>query len=377
MADVKLVNVVKRFGKTIAVNNVSLDIADKEFFVLLGPSGCGKTTTLRIVAGLEFPDEGKVYIGGRDVTYLDPVDRDVAMVFQNYALYPNMTVYENIAFPLKIRRRKLKISDDEIRERVMEVAKLLQIENLLNRKPKELSGGQQQRVALARALVRRPKVWLMDEPLSNLDALLRIAMRAELKRLEKELGVTTIYVTHDQAEAMSMADRIAVMNQGRVVQIGTPEEIYYKPNHIFVAGFIGNPPANIIECTLQVENDEVELDCPGYKGTLKDEHLAEAARKEGVRKVYLAMRPEHIMIGKEPSSEAFKGRVYVVEPLGSEKIVNVALEKDVIVKVKITDVEGASTLSLSRGEEVYLKPNWRFVSVFNGETGKVLARRIE
>lgn len=377
VADVKLVNVVKRFGRTVAVNNVNLDIRDKEFFALLGPSGCGKTTTLRIVAGLEFPDEGKVYIGGKDVTYLDPGDRDVAMVFQNYALYPHMTVYDNIAFPIKIRKHKLKISDAEIRDRVMEVAKLLQIENLLDRKPKQLSGGQQQRVALARALVRRPKVWLMDEPLSNLDALVRVTLRAELKRLVKELGITTIYVTHDQAEAMSMADRIAVMNQGRIIQVGTPEEVYYKPNHIFIAGFVGNPPANIIECSVHVENDLVALECPGYRGVMKDEHLAESVRKERVSKVYLAVRPEHITISREPLSDAFKGKVYVVEPLGGEKIVNIALENDVRIKVKIAGMEETGAIRLSEGDEVYLKLNWRFVSIFNSETGRALARRVD
>ncbi|MCC6041896.1 MAG: ABC transporter ATP-binding protein, partial [Desulfurococcaceae archaeon] len=216
MARVELRDVVKRFGKVVAVDHVSLKIDHGEFFTLLGPSGCGKTTTLRIIAGLEFPDEGDVLIDDKVVTNLHPKDRDVAMVFQNYALYPHMTVYENIAFPLEVRKKKLGLTNDEIRRRVIEVAKLLGIEDLLDRYPSQLSGGQQQRVALARAIIRKPKVWLLDEPLSNLDAKLRVLMRAELKKLQRQLGITTIYVTHDQVEAMSMSDRIAVMNKGRV-----------------------------------------------------------------------------------------------------------------------------------------------------------------
>jgi multiple sugar transport system ATP-binding protein len=235
MAKVKLVNVVKKFGKVVAVDHVSFDVRDGEFFALLGPSGCGKTTTLRLIAGLEAPDEGEIWIDDKLVNDLPPKDRDVAMVFQNYALYPHMTVFDNIAFPLMVRKREVGLTNEEIRRRVMEIAKLLQIDHLLNRKPSQLSGGEQQRVALARTLVRRPKVWLLDEPMSNLDAKLRVTMRGELKKLQKELGVTTIYVTHDQVEAMSMADRIAVMNKGRILQIGTPDELFWRPADAFVA----------------------------------------------------------------------------------------------------------------------------------------------
>ncbi|NPA05289.1 MAG: ABC transporter ATP-binding protein [Crenarchaeota archaeon] len=367
MADVRLENVVKRFGKVVAVDHVNLHVKDGEFFILLGPSGCGKTTTLRIIAGLEYPDEGRVYIGGKDVTDLEPMDRDVAMVFQNYALYPHMTVYENIAFPLKIRRKKLGLTKEEIDERVHEVAKMLHIEELLDRKPGQLSGGQQQRVALARALVRRPKVWLMDEPLSNLDALLRVVMRAELKKLQKQLGITTIYVTHDQAEAMSMADRIAVMNKGRIMQVGTPHEVYYKPAHVFVATFIGNPPANILECRVTQDGDKIILECPGHREEIRDPELADAVRRAGVREIYLGMRPEHIKILKHPEPGTFKGKVYVVEPLGSEQIVDVTID-GTVVKVK-----APPTLSLQPGETVYLKPeDWKKVMVFDKKTGKAL-----
>lgn len=241
MARVKLEKVVKRYGRVVAVDHVDLNIVDGEFFSLLGPSGCGKTTTLRLIAGLEFPDEGFIYIDDKVVNNVHPKDRDVAMVFQNYALYPHMTVFENIAFPLESRRKALGLSKEEIRKRVLETARFLGIEELLERYPSQLSGGQQQRVALARALVRKPKVWLLDEPLSNLDAKLRVLMRGELKRLQKQLGITTIYVTHDQVEAMSMADRIAVMNKGRVAQVGSPDELYARPADTFVATFIGSP----------------------------------------------------------------------------------------------------------------------------------------
>ncbi|RLE52516.1 MAG: glycerol-3-phosphate ABC transporter ATP-binding protein, partial [Candidatus Methanomethylicota archaeon] len=240
MVKIHLEHVTKVFGEVVAVDDVTLTIREKEFMVLLGPSGCGKTTTLRIIAGLEEPTKGEVYIDDQPVTYLPPKDRDIAMVFQNYALYPHMKVYDNIAFPLKLR----KYPKEEIDKMVKEVAEMLHIEDLLDRMPKQLSGGEQQRVALARALIRRPKAFLLDEPLSNLDAKLRVVMRAELKRLQKELGVTTVYVTHDQAEAMTMADRIAVMKDGKVLQVGSPADVFNKPVNLFVAGFIGSPPMN-------------------------------------------------------------------------------------------------------------------------------------
>ena len=242
MAEIKLQNIGKRWGDFIGVNNVDLTIADKEFLVLLGPSGCGKTTTMRMVAGLESVSEGQIIIDGVVVNDLDPKDRDVAMVFQSYALYPNMNVYENIQFPLKVR----KVPKSQHHERVMKAAAMVELEDFLHRKPAELSGGQRQRVALARAIVRKPKVFLMDEPLSNLDAKLRVSTRAQIKNLSHELQVTTIYVTHDQIEAMTLADRVVVMNKGVVQQVGTPTDIYDNPANTFVASFIGVPAMNLV-----------------------------------------------------------------------------------------------------------------------------------
>ncbi len=367
MAKVRLENIVKRFGNVVAVNNINLEIRDKEFVVLLGPSGCGKTTTLRIIAGLEYPDEGRVYIDDRDVTDLEPKDRDIAMVFQNYALYPHMTVFDNIAFPLMIKRKKLGLTKEDIRKKVYEIAKLLKIEDLLKRKPGQLSGGQQQRVALARALIRRPKVWLMDEPLSNLDALLRLEMRAELKRLQKRLGITTVYVTHDQAEALSMADRIAVMNKGRIVQVGTPEEIYLKPKHVFVGTFIGSPPMNIVKCVVMVENNKYYLDCPGFRREIP-KTLTKIVREN--MKIILGIRPEFVEVSKKPLPDSIKAKILVVEPQGSEAILNLDINpegEETLIKVKTRVTE-----RFSSGEIIYLKPDWTRIAIFDYETGKAL-----
>ncbi len=367
MARVALKNIVKRFGKVVAVNNVSLDIKDKEFVVLLGPSGCGKTTTLRIIAGLEYPDEGRVYIDDRDVTDLEPKDRDVAMVFQNYALYPHMSVFDNIAFPLMIRRKKLGLTKEEIRRKVLEVARLLKIEELLNRKPGQLSGGQQQRVALARTIIRRPKVWLMDEPLSNLDALLRLEMRAELKRLQRGLGITTIYVTHDQAEALSMADRIAVMNKGRVIQVGPPDEVYLKPRHVFVGTFIGSPPMNVVECVLKKGDGVINLDCPGFTKTLPAS-LINIERDE--QDVLLGIRPEFVEVYRERAPDTIEAKILVVEPQGSEVILNVNINpggEETLMKVK-TRYTGKYNI----GDIIYLKPDWSRIAIFDSKTGKAL-----
>jgi multiple sugar transport system ATP-binding protein len=242
MADIRLVNLSKRWGPVTGVRTMSLDISDGEFLVLLGPSGCGKTTTMRMIAGLEDASDGEIRIGDRLVNDLDPKDRDIAMVFQSYGLYPTMTVYENIRFPLKVR----KVPEADHHDRVMRAARTVELEDLLDRKPAALSGGQRQRVALARAIVRKPKVFLMDEPLSNLDAKLRVSTRAQIKNLHYELKTTTIYVTHDQIEAMTLADRVVVMNKGEVQQVGTPIEIYDRPANTFVASFIGNPAMNLL-----------------------------------------------------------------------------------------------------------------------------------
>ncbi|NKX43720.1 ABC transporter ATP-binding protein [Roseicyclus persicicus] len=243
MAEIQLRNLSKRWGSFVGVDNFDLTIADREFLVLLGPSGCGKTTTMRMIAGLEQATGGDILIGGKRVNDLDPKDRDVAMVFQSYALYPNLDVYENIRFPLKVRR----IDPATHRDRVMRAAEMVELTDFLHRRPAELSGGQRQRVALARAIVRQPNVFLMDEPLSNLDAKLRVSTRAQIKNLSHELKVTTIYVTHDQIEAMTLADRVVVMNKGVVQQVGTPTDIYDRPANVFVAGFIGSPAMNLME----------------------------------------------------------------------------------------------------------------------------------
>ena len=363
-AFLKLDRVTKRFRNVVAVDKVSLDVGKGELLVLLGPSGCGKTTTLRIIAGLETPDEGRVYIDGVDVTDMEPGDRDVSMVFQDYALYPHMSVFDNIAFPLTVRRGKLRLSRRDIEERVLKVAKMLRIEELLDRKPPQLSGGQQQRVALARALVREPKVWLMDEPLSNLDALVRMQVRAELKRLQKDLGITTVYVTHDQIEALTLADRIAVMNKGRILQVGSPKDVYENPEHVFVATFIGAPPMNILEC----EATKEIIECPGFSKPL-------SPSTRGLQgKLYVGIRPEHIeivSISEITREDVVEARVYVVEPLGSEYIVNVVLGGE-IVKVRTS-----RELLLSPGDTVYLKINWSKASVFDFESGRSLGKLLK
>lgn len=312
MVEVRLENVCKSFGKVVAVDDLNLTIEDQEFLVLLGPSGCGKTTTLRLIAGLEKPDAGKIFIGNKLANDLSPKTRNVAMVFQNYALYPYMKVADNIAFPLKVRH----IPNEQIAESVRRIATLLGIGNLLDRKPRQLSGGQQQRVALARALVREPQLFLMDEPLSNLDAKLRVQMRTELKRLHHELNVTTIYVTHDQEEAMTLADRIAIMDKGLLQQLGSPFDVYDRPANLFVAGFIGSPAMNTIE------GDLVEKDGDYFAnfGIYSLRVLSEVAKTVSSKELVLGIRPEHILLDEEKTPRSIAAKVDVFEPLGHEAI---------------------------------------------------------
>jgi len=291
---VELRGLTKAYDGTLAVKGLDLEIKDKEFVVLLGPSGCGKTTTLRCIAGLESPDDGEIYIGDRLVNDLDPKDRNIAMVFQNYALYPHMTVYKNLAFPLENRR----IPAAEVDRRVQRTAKLLQIERLLGRKPAQLSGGQQQRVAVGRAIVREPQAFLMDEPLSNLDAKLRVHMRAELKRLQKDIGVTTIYVTHDQVEAMTMADRVAILNGGLLQQFGPPTEIFRSPANQFVGGFIGNPPMNFVEGSLGPKGT---FDAGVFQYLLTDD-LAAIAGRASSDALVLGIRPQDVQVSLQSSN---------------------------------------------------------------------------
>lgn len=355
-------NLVKRYGEVLAVNRVSFDVLDGEFMILLGPSGSGKTTILRCIAGLERPTEGEIYLDGELINDVPPKDRDMAMVFQSYALYPHMKVYDNIAFPLKLR----KVGKREIDKRVREVAEMLRIGHLLDRKPNQLSGGEQQRVALARAIVRRPKVFLMDEPLSNLDAKLRVYMRAELKKLQEELKVTTVYVTHDQVEAMTMADKIIVLNRGEVQQIGRPHDLYYKPSNLFVAGFIGSPPMNFFQCIVKVVEDNVYLESPHFKlripGDLGLKIVEEATSDE----VILGVRPEHLGIGREAGENAIKASVFVVEPLGGETIIDFKVGDD-IYKLKYP-----GEINLKTGDIIYVKPDISKIYIFDKKTERAI-----
>ncbi len=307
MASITLKGLYKNFGKVEVLKDLNLEIKDGEFVALLGPSGCGKTTTLLSIAGIYRPTKGEIWFGDKLVNDVLPKDRNIGMVFQSYALYPYMTVLENIIFPLKLQK---KYSFEEMKERALRVARLVQIEEYMDRKPGQLSGGQQQRVALCRALIKEPDVLLLDEPLSNLDAKLRINMRGELKRLQKDLGITTILVTHDQVEAMTMADRVAVMNKGVLRQYSTPDELYNRPKDTFVAGFIGSPPMNFLDTSLTnngiIVLDNYEIPLPHKLLTLID----------GQRELVAGIRPEDIHIG----GEGIEVDIYVIEPLGKESL---------------------------------------------------------
>jgi len=309
MAEISLRGVTKAWGSVIGVDKVDLVVRDKEFMVFLGPSGCGKTTTMRMVAGLEEPTGGEILIDGEQMNNVDPRDRDVAMVFQSYALYPNMSIYENIRFPLRMRNVPKADQDGLVRK----AAAMVELGDLLERKPKALSGGQRQRAALARAIVRQPRVFLMDEPLSNLDAKLRLTMRVQLKHIQRQLQTTTIYVTHDQVEATTLADRIVVMNGGRIQQIGTPDEIYNSPNNVFVAGFIGTPPMNLMEG--RVQNGRFvapSIDLPLSAATLA---------KTLPERIILGVRPEDADIAAATEPAQIKSTVFAVEPMGDHTLV--------------------------------------------------------
>jgi len=320
MAEVALRRVVKRFDDVEAVRSIDLDISNNEFVVLVGPSGCGKSTTLRMIAGLEEVTAGEIFIGGDLVNDLPPKDRDVAMVFQNYALYPHMTAFENMSFGLRLR----KFAKSEIRQRVEHAARILDISDLLDRRPKALSGGQRQRVAMGRAIVRNPKVFLFDEPLSNLDAKLRVQMRTEIKRVHQKVKTTTVYVTHDQVEAMTLADRVVVMNRGVIEQIGTPQDLYHHPKTRFVAGFIGSPAMNFLPCTLEQGasglrvriSDTIDLPVP--------EARAARYRPAVGRDLMFGLRPEHLTDSRRsdrPAGAEVTVTLDVVEPMGMETMV--------------------------------------------------------
>ena len=345
MADAKLTNVRKTFndGQVVAVDGIDLHISDDELLVLVGPSGCGKSTTMRCIAGLETPDGGTIEFGGYEVTTLPPKDREVSMVFQNYALYPSMTVYENMAFGLKMRGADRETIDEQVRW----AANTMEIGDLLDRYPNQLSGGQQQRVALGRAIVRDPALFLLDEPLSNLDAKLRAVMRTEIQELQQELGVATVFVTHDQEEAMTMGDRIAVMNAGRIEQVDAPETIYHDPNSLFVADFIGSPAINFFECTFdgtRLDHEAFGSDLPASVADPLDERL------DG-RDVVLGVRPEDLAV-TDVGDGLFDIQVKVIEPMGDRKI----LYMDVAGR-RIEAVVASNT-GVTEGDRVGVTFNW-------------------
>jgi multiple sugar transport system ATP-binding protein len=346
MAQVTLESVWKQFDAVVAVRDVSLTINDKEFVVLVGPSGCGKSTTLRMVAGLEEISKGTIKIGDRVVNDVPPKDRDIAMVFQNYALYPHMSVYDNMAFGLKLR----KFPKAEIDQRVRDAAEILGIQELLQRKPRALSGGQRQRVAVGRAIVRKPQVFLFDEPLSNLDAKLRVAMRAELKKLHDRLQATVIYVTHDQVEAMTMGDRIVIMKDGLIHQVGAPLEVYAQPQNQFVAGFIGSPAMNFIPCTVAEKGGQLCFTGPGF-GIPVPSAKAKALAAYKDKTVTMGVRPEdmHESTPQDAAAACFDVHVEVVEPIGHEIYLDVMVgQAEIVARVSPdTPVKVGQTIKLA------------------------------
>jgi len=358
MATLKLINLTKRFGrKVLAVNNLNLEVHDGEFLVLLGPSGCGKTTAMRMVAGLEEVTDGAVLIDDQDVTELPPRKRNVSMIFQNYAVWPHMTVYENIAYALNLKKMSKQVIDDTVRE----VAELTKIGELVERYPAQLSGGQQQRVAVARAIAVRPKIFLMDEPLSNLDAKLRVSMRTELKAIHAKTGATTVFVTHDQSEAMSMADRIVVMKDGGIMQTGAPEDVYNHSTSLFVADFIGTPPTNFIDVALQASNGQLHLVNPHFKLSL-DQAQEAALRSYGQQQLILGVRPESILLVDEANA-LLSAPALVVEPQGSHQVVAIELQD------KIIKVIAPAQPKIIAGETVHLAFKGDSLHFFDPVTG--------
>ena len=361
MADIQIENVTKRFDSFVAVDNISLTIEDQEFVVLLGPSGCGKTTLLRAIAGLGMADEGRISIGGRDVTYLPPRERKISMVFQSYAIFPHMTVYDNIAFGLKMN----KFDKVETDKRVREAAKLLHIENMLDRFPSKMSGGQRQRVAVARAIAMKSEVLLMDEPLSNLDALLRLEMRAELKRLLQEIKATTIYVTHDQIEALSMGDRIAVMKDGQILQCDKPEIVYDLPANRFVGGFIGTPPMNFMQGQVQRQNGHVQIRVGDFNLSPEDAMQPLLKSYEG-EAILMGIRAENMETLSKPAKDALQVEVLVVEPLGSQNLLTVRIGNDLV------KVATHPTFRASSGSDIWLRFPAEKIRWVDRDNGKVL-----
>ncbi|NUM48051.1 MAG: ABC transporter ATP-binding protein [Anaerolineales bacterium] len=361
MAEIKIENVTKRFGNFVAVNDVSLTIEDQEFVVLLGPSGCGKTTLLRAIAGLGMADQGRITLGGKDVTYLPPRERKISMVFQSYAIFPHMNVYDNIAFGLKMN----KVDKTETERRVKQAAELLHIEAMLDRFPSKMSGGQRQRVAVARAIAMGSQVLLMDEPLSNLDALLRLEMRAELKRLLREIKATTIYVTHDQIEALSMGDRIAVMKDGVIHQCDHPSIVYDQPANEFVGGFIGNPPMNFMQGQVQRENGQTRVSIGGF-------YLTPAAPLQPFlqpydgKPIFLGIRAENMETLNHPAEDALPVQVLVVEPLGAQNLLTIEIGTDIV------KVATHPTFQVAPEDQVWLRFPADKIRWVDRDSGRVL-----
>ena len=363
MADLKLVNIYKVYDKTVeAVHDFNLEIADQEFVVLVGPSGCGKSTTLRMIAGLESITGGELYIGGRLVNDVPPKDRDISMVFQNYALYPHMTVYENMAYSLKLRKFPKKLIDEKVRA----AAEILDITELLERKPKALSGGQRQRVAIGRSIVRKPSVFLMDEPLSNLDAKLRNQMRAELLKLHRNIKTTFVYVTHDQTEAMTLGDRIVIMDKGYIQQVGSPTEVFFHPANRFVAGFIGSPPMNFFEARLERSGSVYQVELCGHRISLPAERQARlAARDVSEQEVVMGVRPAHLSLC--PAGQGLAAAVDVAEMMGLSIQLHVKVQgKDTVVLLEAGEQQ---TMPWHVGEEVDLAFDAENLHLFSAETG--------
>lgn len=366
MAGIRFESVTKRFGDTIAVKDFNLDIPDKEFLVLVGPSGCGKSTILRMLSGLEELTEGNIYVGERLINNVSPKDRNIAMVFQTYALYPHMSVYDNMAFGLSLR----KIPKDEIRRRVNEAASILGIEELLKRKPRQLSGGQRQRVALGRAIVREPVAFLLDEPLSNLDAKLRVQTRTELSKLHQRLGTTFVYVTHDQTEAMTMATRIAVLDRGVLQQVGTPQELYQKPDNLFVAGFIGSPAMNIFKVKVVKEAEAVSLNLDGVRIPVPPK-IFQVFVRYVEKEISFGIRPEDVYTSEYVSagieqSATVRGKVEVTEMMGNELFVYSVLGKQQL----LARVDPRTTAK--PGDTVDLILNMSNMYAFDPDTNKAI-----
>lgn len=366
MAEVKVENVLVRFGRSLVLRDASFQVADGELCVIVGPSGCGKTVLLRTVAGLTQPSEGNIYFDGKLVNDVAPSHRDVAMCFQTYALYPYMTVRQNWEFPL----RAVHLAEEEIQRRVERVMELTHMEPLMNRYPRELSGGQQQRVALGRALVRRPRLFLLDEPFGNLDAKLRVELRATVKRLQMDLGITTLHVTHDQVEAQAMGDKIVVMDMGTVQQVGTPEEIYETPANLFVAGFFGTPRMNFIPCELKSEEDQLLFVHPTFTLPVPANRVAAIQAGTTDDKVILGIRPENVFISASPGPGSIPAQVYVLEPQSNEVIVDLILG-NMILKSRVDRDELGFEPQLN--QTVHLRFATELMHVFDGQSQQRIA----